>query len=245
MYGRRRRSGRRVLVEDMGFDRYAKIGGGFHPRPTYLSKAASYRSKGRVRAQWNPVRQELKFHDLDTTDAVVAAGGTIAVASCNLIAQGTTEVERLGRRCVIMSISWRFRLTLPAVAGSTLQNGDSIRVILYLDKQANGATATVTDILETSNFFSFNNLANKGRFRILMNRQYTLNLQAGAGDGTANDSPQMRVLGTFNKKCNIPIEFSGTSGVITEVRSSNIGVLLVGQAGLGSFDGKMRLRFHD
>ncbi len=184
---------------------------------------------------------ELKFHDLDVDDAAIASGGTIAQASCNLIAQGVTESTRIGRKCTVRSIGWRFQIVLATAASTGTR--DSCRVILYLDKQCNGATAAVTDIVESADFQSFNNLANKSRFRTLMDRTYTLNPSGGAGDGTTNDSCTTSVDDTFFKKCRIPLEFDSTTGAITEIRSNNIGVLLLADVGNLGFESKMRLRF--
>ncbi len=189
--------------------------------------------------------QELKFHDLDIDDATIAANGTIAEDSCVVIAQGVTEKQRIGRKCTIKSINWRFLLTLPVLAGASAQNGDDVRVILYLDKQTNGAAAAVTDILESDDHQSFNNLANKSRFRTLMDRSYTIDSRGGAGDGAANDFAARNISDSFYKKCNIPIEYDSTTGAITEQRSNNIGVLLLSKNGLVAFGSKMRLRFSD
>ncbi len=188
---------------------------------------------------------ELKFFDLDIDDAVVAANGTIAQDSVNKIAQGVTEVTRVGRKCTIRAINWRWQIDLPILATANSSIGDVVRVILYLDKQANGATAAVTDILESDDYQSFNNLANKSRFRTLMDREYTLTAPSAAGDGAANDMSADRITDSFYKKCNIPIEFDATTGAITEIKSNNIGVLLLGLNGLAGFDSKMRLRFSD
>ncbi len=219
--------------------------------PAGRQRAATARLRGLRRAQRGFVRTagffgnalELKFHDVDLNDTVVATGGTIT-DSINKIGQGTTEVQRIGRKCTIRSINWRFVVTMPATtsAGGSL---DSIRVIMYLDKQCNGATAAVTDILESANFQSFNNLANKSRFRTLMDRQYDLLPAAGGGDGTTEDYPGTVVNDTLFKRVNIPIEFDSTAGAITEIRSNNIGVLLISRGAVGGFTSKIRLRFSD
>ena len=189
---------------------------------------------------------ELKFHDLDIDDGVVASGANIAQASCNLIAQGVTEVERIGRKCTIRSINWRFQISLPSQdAIAAAPNGDTIRVLLYLDKQANGAAPATTDIIESADFQSFNNLANKGRFRTLMDRTYNVNYAAGGSNGTTQDWASVFESDTFFKKVNIPIEFSAGTGAITEIRSNNIGLLLMGNTGVGGFVSKMRIRFSD
>ncbi len=195
------------------------------------------------RGRFSGTPVELKFHDVDLDDGVIAAAGTIT-PSVSLIAQGVTESERIGRKCTIRSINWRFRIGLPAstAATNTIEN---VRVILFIDKQANGATATVTDILETANYQSFNNLVNKGRFRTIMDRTYDLKSEAGGGDGTTEDYAEDSISDTLFKKVNIPIEFSGATGAIAEIRSNNISVLLISSKGLADFDSKIRLRFSD
>ncbi len=202
----------------------------------------------RPRFATNGGRQaELKFHDLDIDDAVIAINGSIAEDSCNSIAQGVTESTRIGRKCTVRQINWRFKIELAEVDGGTdPQNNETIRVILYLDKQANGAAATVTAILESDDFQSFNNLANKSRFRTLMDRTYDFNTPAGAGNGTTSDWASTSMNDSLYKKVNIPLEFSSTTGAITEMTSNNIGVLLIAKAGnITSFASKMRLRFSD
>ncbi len=186
---------------------------------------------------------EMKFHDLDVDDAAIAANGTIVEDNCCGIAQGVTEVQRIGRKCTIRSINWRFRIELgtKTAAAST---ADIVRVILYLDKQCNGATAAITDLLETDDFQSFNNLANKSRFRTLMDRTYEMN-SGLSGDGTTVDSPAVRTFDSLFKKVNIPIEFDATTGAITKIRSNNIGILILSESGQCSFASKMRLRFSD
>ena len=188
---------------------------------------------------------ELKFHDVDTVDAVVATAGFINAALCT-IAEGTTESTRIGRKITIKSINWRFNLELPSAAGAGgSAAGDTIRVMMVLDKQANGATVNVGDILETANFQSFNQLVNKDRFRTLMDRTYDIGANGFAGDGGTNDTGLSTMSDTFFKKCNINIQYNGNTGAITEVKSNNLHVLLISSNGLVGFDGKMRLRYTD
>ncbi len=186
---------------------------------------------------------ELKFHDVDLDDATVATGGTIT-PTVNIIPQGVTEVQRIGRKCTIRMINWRFVLTLAASTASS-DTTDVVRVIMYCDKQANGATAAVTDILETADFQSFNNLSNKSRFRTLMDRTYDMTARSGGGDGTTEDYGEYIVSDAFYKKVNLPIEFNAATGAIGEINSNNIGVLLISQTGKTGFGSKIRLRFSD
>ncbi len=188
--------------------------------------------------------KELKFHDVALDDAVIAAAGTVT-GSVNLIAQGTTESTRIGRLCTLKSINWRYQISLPEVdAAATPPPGDTVRVIMYLDKQCNGAAANSTSVLETADFQSFNNLANKNRFVKLMDKTVSLNYLSLASDGAGVVSTADVTRNyTFFKKCDIPLEFDSTTGAITEIRSNNIGVLLISETGVSAFQSQIRLRF--
>lgn len=191
---------------------------------------------------------ELKFHDVDVDDASIATNGTIQNAgTINIIPQNLTESGRIGRKTIIKSVMWRYNLKLAAQA--VVGNAETIRLVLYLDSQANGATATVAGaggILEADNYQSFNNLTNSGRYTILFDKLEVLNPQAAAGDGTTNDAADVEVNGSFYKSCTIPLEFSADTGAITEVRSNNLGIMVLAKVGsLVTLDSKIRLRFTD
>ncbi len=193
---------------------------------------------------------ELKFHDVEIDDAIVSATGTVQNAgTVNVIPQGVTEVQRVGRKCTIRSIHWRFSADKVEVNNAaTPDASEVIRIILYLDKQCNGATIAVTDLLETATHRSFRNLANSGRFSILMDKTVSFNNLTWSYDtaGSQGDSAEVVREMSFNKTgCAIPLEFSSTTGAIAEIRSNNIGVLLISKAGTGGFASSMRLRFSD
>ncbi len=190
---------------------------------------------------------ELKFHDIDINDSAIAAGVTVAEDSCVTIIQGVTESQRIGRKCTIRSINWRFNISLVSqVDSADPPKGDVVRILLYQDKQTNGAAATSTQILESADFQSFNNLANKSRFRTLMDRTYTIDHTLAQTDGTNTGGyAEVNITDTLFKRVNIPIEYDSTTGAITEVRSNNIGVLTISKNGTATFESKMRLRFSD
>ncbi len=219
------------------YKRYAR--GGYHPRTLFAPN-------NRYRGGPNGSGGELKFHDIDLNDAPILSGGTIT-ATVNIIPQGITEITRIGRKCTIKQIGWRYQLTLPEVdAQDTPEASDQVRVMMFVDKQCNGATALSTDILESANFQSYRNLANIGRFTILMDKTYAMNYLTLASDGAAVvSSASVKKFGTFYKKCNIPLEFNAALGVLTEIRSNNIGVLLLSDSGKVNFTSKIRLRFSD
>lgn len=225
--------------------------GGYYARTPKRARVAAKVVPGVTRTggyygRYAGAKAELKFHDLDIDDAVVAVNGTIAQASCNIIAQDTTEITRIGRKCTIKGIFWKYAINLPT-AGDITSSADTVRVILYQDKQTNGGAATAALLMASDNFQSFRNLANSSRFTILLDRTHTINSLVGGGDGTANDTGPVRRDYSFSKLCNIPIEYdnSASTGALTTQRTNNIGVLLLGQAGKAGFESKMRLRFSD
>ncbi len=189
---------------------------------------------------------ELKFHDVALTDAVVATAGAIT-ETINIIPQGVTESQRIGRKCTIRSIHWTYQVSMPEQdAVMTPAGGDTLRIILYLDKQCNGETATALLLLETDNVRSFRNLSNSGRFNFLYDKIHNTQYMGLASDGAAVVS-QASTISTyrFNKKCDIPIEFNSTTGAIAEIRSNNLGVMLISNQNVVGFSSQFRLRFSD
>ncbi len=189
---------------------------------------------------------ENKFFDTTRASHAPGTSGTISNLSLNLIPQGVTESTRVGRKCTINKLMIHGNCALPttAVAGET---SDLLRFIIYLDKQANGATAAVTDILESAAWASFNNLSNSQRFQILADKHITLNCGAGSGRGSTDTLSYAEYVMPyfFFKKCKIPVEFSATTGAITEIRSNNIGVLCITVGGEAVTGYTARVRFSD
>ncbi len=184
---------------------------------------------------------ELKFHDVNVDDAVIATGGSIAQASINLIAQGTGDSERIGRKVFIAKLMWRYEIKLPSTTTVT-DTHDDVRLVLYVDKQCNGATAVVTDILISTNYQSFYKRSNLDRFVVLYDE--TVSLKASAGMAT-NGYGEVSETGEFETDLNLGIEYSGVNGVISEIRSTNIGLLTISAAGLAGLNSKIRLLYVD
>jgi len=185
---------------------------------------------------------EQKFLDVQIADASVGATGDIQNSGTLLvIASGAGESQRVGRKVTIRKMMVRGEATLNEYDGATAADASAanrVRIIFYLDKQCNGAAATAGDILGpgTVNVNSFNELVNKGRFTILKDKIITLNPMALAKDGTNYVRPRVNKSFFFAKKCNIPIEYdTGGTGAITEIRSNNIGCLLVADSAVAGF----------
>lgn len=187
--------------------------------------------------------EEKKFLDTFENGAAIGSSNTWNPMFENipLIAQGVTEVQRVGRKAFIKNINLRYYVELPHSASSA--EGDIVRVALVWDKQANGVQAIGTDIWEDGTaLMTFRNLVNVGRFVIMYDRVHPLNILAS--HTTTGSFPLVRYF-HYSKKCNIPIEYSGATGAITERKSNNIFVIAYTNTGIATLRGLVRIRFTD
>ncbi len=210
------------------------------------------------------LRPEKKFFDLSITQTTINSVATLlgtngvhgTAQTIVGIPQGTTESSRIGRKCTITNIYARLQFEFladnqPDMSAATAAH-ETIRVMMFWDKQANGAAGGSTDILETNHWASFRNLANSKRFTILFDRTYHWNTTViAAGNGTANDSSRVTkdYLVKISKKVFIPIEYLLTTGALTSnIATNNIGMIVWGKHGgtiAATTSGRIRIRFID
>lgn len=189
--------------------------------------------------------QELKFFDTSNSFFFDNTGEVPATGQLALIPQGDTESTRDGRMAYIKSIQIQGYMQFdPAAAADA-----SVVAYLWLvlDKQCNGAAATLSDVVVTQGTSEMGralpNLANSQRFTVL--KKWTVPFNTMSGVSGAYNTMIKNV--SFYKKCNIPIVYSSTTGAIGEIRSNNLFFLagLVGGDDIASFTGQTRLRFLD
>ncbi len=189
---------------------------------------------------------EMKFFDTIRAAVVPGSTGTILNNCLNIIPQGAVENNRIGRKCVIKSVMVHGNTNLPSTT-TFADASDSVRFILYLDRQANGIAATITGILETASIDSFGQLANSSRFKTIGTWMHNLSADAASGNGTTDTTFEKSFQWAKYFKCEIPIEWdnSATTGVLTSVRSNNIGMLAITKSGVMIVEYTVRLRFSD
>lgn len=188
---------------------------------------------------------ELKFLDVTVDDPTITALAT--TTGLNFIQQGTSDSDRIGRKVTVKYLSWKYTLQLVARNDDTVARlSEVVRVIVGLDKQANGALPGGTTLLETNQYQSFLNLSNKDRFRVLMDRTHVLNAQAGAGTATLDDWASVTTAHKFNIKLNVPVEYQTNTGTITDLTSNNFFIMIFSRTGgQASMESRFRLRFTD
>ncbi len=187
---------------------------------------------------------ETKFLDTATAANVISNSGEIHLSSANIILQGDTDSGRDGRKVIAKNLQIRFMVTLPS--STTVANmQDVVRIIVYRDRQANGAAATIAKLFNGTSIFAFGRLANKGRFSILAEETITLNGNIGTGSTPNSQSAAVRQYGKIFRKLNFPLEFSGIAGDITDVASNNIGIAAFTESGFITLETNVRLRYTD
>lgn len=193
-------------------------------------------------------RPEKKFLDIDILDNPIGTTAGV-ISSLNILPQGIAANERIGRKVTITKLKIKYRIHMPLTESvSTLTSGDTVRVMIFIDKQANGAAALGTDILsDDTDYHSYRLLSNAGRFTVLWDRTDHLDFANFVYDSNV---PQVMQTGgayyiKFSKNLNLPIEFNGATGAITEIRSNNIGMLLMSSNGRAVMKGISRIRYAD
>jgi len=209
---------------------------------------------------------ELKYRDMPIQTGPIPDAGLTA-DSLNHIVQGTEANQRIGRKVVVKYIGLKGRIQFTSDLVTPGSGCVRIRIIVYLDKQANGAKALVGDILadnplgggsETFRVDSFRSLENINRFTVLSDKTHYLQIPSiqfntVGGVGSADPTEERIVKPMKNVKINlggksIPIEFSGMNGTIGDVRSNNIGIVFISDTvgtNRAQFVGTTRIRYSD
>lgn len=167
-----------------------------------------------------------------------AAGGF--VQNLALVPEGTGTERRIGRKITVKSV--HVRMQLRTGSGTTMTM--PYRLMLVWDKQANGATATPAELLYLSGStpYAYNELSNSDRFAILRDTWGVVTKVAAATD-------LVDEVVTWDVPVEIPIEYLGATGVISEVKSNNL-ILMAFTTnsvveGHGGIDVISRIRFLD
>lgn len=168
----------------------------------------------------------------DEHTVVIPRGGFI-VPTLVGIAEGTNASARLGRKAT--ALSWHLR--------GRMRNEDdqdvAFRFIVYLDKQPCGAAATPADILhiwpqaDHVEITGMRELNNTGRFVILADKTKVVKaipptavFNSSTGSVVSQDYKN-EVVFKMDGKTKTTVHYGGTTADIANIRTNNIGVLIV------------------
>lgn len=193
------------------------------------------------------IPQELKYFDTAVQFAMDDTCEVPATGQWALIPQGDTKTTRDGRQAIIKSI--QFRGMVYGDQGATQYSCNGWLWVVQ-DTQANGAAAAVTDVFTSAAAVDcLRNLDNNKRFKILHKEVFnTMDNGSGAvvyNTATATEVVTWRRPIEFYLPCNILVDWSGTTGAITEITSNNIFIISGSYAGDDKYEvrGNARLRF--
>lgn len=163
---------------------------------------------------------ELK--NIDTTDLNFPAFGatTGQLTLLNGCIQGSAATNRIGRRIRMVSVYLRGRILM----AGTSTGSSPIRIIIFYDRQTNGAAPTATDLLTSDAISSFNNLNNNRRFQVVADITRSC-------IGTAG--PQALYFSNF-KKIDLSTEFNtGNAGTVADITTGSLYALCYASPGIG------------
>lgn len=218
-----------------------RTGRGLAPRRLFKRARVSGRARGYQRTsgfygRFAGAGAELKFLDTVKAGTNIDNQGTMLSSSLNVIAQGNGENERIGRKLVIRHISIKGQLHLSGATDLIASAHNRLRLLVVLDKQCNGAAATLADIIKSTgdvpSVDAHRDLANMSRFQVLHDKTVVFNVQAVAQTAAGiYVTPQIVKTWEYSKSCNVPIEYDSvtTDGVIGTIRSNNLLVFAVAQ----------------
>ncbi len=176
--------------------------------------------------------RETKFVDNVISESVTTATWTNGAVKDVLltIVQGVEESQRIGRKITIKSIMFHMSYCVLDVENATAPiKGARIRTVVYIDRQTNKATTTTLDLWEDDDLFSFRNLTNSKRFKILHDKvtplnertltENTDNLYSMTGFEVSHD--------IYITGLNLHVEYTGSTGTVGQRTGNNIGIIHV------------------
>lgn len=201
-------------------------------RYSRASTVAVARSRARV-----PGIMNMEFKSIDILNSLAAADTTGTIGLLNGVTLGSDINNRIGRQVELRSIQLRVQSFSTFNTGIDQWN----RALIVYDRQSNGASPAITDVLTAATINAVRNLNNRKRFKILMDKTVYLNAAGETDSGTFYD---------FYRKLRHPVEFNaGNAGIVSDIQSGAIYLIAIGSATAGNTAGNIlfssRIRFTD
>lgn len=157
------------------------------------------------------INSELHYKDNSLNPAINSTGSVTWVT--NSLAQGDQVANRTGNSILLKSVFLRGTANMSSSATTT-----TMRLIFFLDKENDGATPAVTDVLQTADVKSNYNLLHSKRFVMLYDRLHVFDAVVG---------PRLKPFKLMLKPPMTHLKFGGTSGNIADARENHIFLLAV------------------
>lgn len=176
------------------------------------------------------VNVEKKYLDTTASTTSVQGGGFLLL---NGLVQGTSATTRLGQSIKMISVYPNIFWTINAAATTTY-----CRMIIFIDKQPNGAAPIQSDILSAVNsVLAPMNVGNSKRFKILMDKRLQLSING-------NEIVKYK---RFRKLATHTEYNTGNTGGIADIQTNSIYLYHMSDQTVNAptFSYNVRLRFID
>lgn len=154
------------------------------------------------------VNTEKKYTDNNVTGTIST---TATIGSLSALSQGTSAITRVGDQVKFTNFMYNMICSQHPSATET-----SLRVLIGVDYQPNGAVPAATDVLEAATVVGLRDIGTGRRFHIFSDRVYNM-----SSSGTT------RVHDTIFRKINIKTEYNGNLGTVADVSSNNLFYLII------------------
>lgn len=193
--------------------RYQKSNGQVVKRQPYKKQAITKFSPRRknIRFQVDTgLGPERKNTDVSSTMVPALTSSFCTPQLINGLAQGVGNNERVGRKAIMKSVALRYIYNTGSAGGQQSQ----VRIVIFYDKQTNGAAPLVGDVIAGGNFTGHNLLANSDRFVILMDEI-----------SDSAQSSQLNITGKRYMKVNLEVLFGGATSGISSINSGSLMIM--------------------
>lgn len=179
--------------------------------------------------------RERKFFDL--APATYGVNDVAVFTLLHVPILGADFDNRIGRKTMIKSVYVRGNLQIrnaaaaPALNTNTFNPPQLCRMIIMVDLQPNGATPLITDLLTSATVQAQLNPNNRDRFRIIKDKQYSLDLLNISNNGNVLYGFENRTTHDIKcyKKLNLETIFNQTNaGSIGDISSGALYMVWMG-----------------
>jgi len=157
------------------------------------------------------INSELHYKDTSFNPTIINTGNITFVTSG--LAQGDGVSDRTGNSILLKSIFMRGTINMSSSATTTF-----VRLLFFLDKENDGATPAVTDVLASADYKSNYNLLQAKRFVALSDKTYTLDVVTG---------PRAFSWKKLLKPPQTHVKFGGNTGNVADAREGHIFLLAI------------------
>lgn len=175
------------------------------------------------------VNSEYKYIDSGTVGITFNNTGTVSYLTD--VAQGLGDEDRIGNTILLKDIIFRCEIAMNATASAT-----SVRVILFCDKETDGTSPTVTQVLETASYLSPLNQDSSKRFVVLHDIGFSMSIY---NNRIISDK--------FYKELNIHTRYDGSGATVADARQNQIFLLTISNevTNVPTINYNSRIKFYD